>query len=76
MSFAIEEGYAPGCIGRVVQLHADYYARSSGFGVRFEAKVAQELARFCSAFFRLMHQSPGSTWGTAVQEQRFVRECP
>jgi len=160
MTFAIEEGYAPGCIGRVAQLHAEYYASSSGFGVRFEAKVAQDLAQFCAAFdagrdglwlvrdaqiegsiaidgsraaeegahlrwfitsdalrgqgvgkrllqralafadtqgypsvylwtfagldaarhlyeshgFRLVQQSPGATWGTAVQEQRFVRE--
>lgn len=26
--------------------------------------------------FRLVQQNPGSTWGTAVQEQRFVRERP
>ena len=159
MTFAIEEGYSPGCIGRIAQLHAQHYARSSGFGVLFEAKVAQDLARFCTAFeperdglwlarapeiegsiaidgsracedgahlrwfitsdvlrgqgvgrlllaralafvdargyrsvhlstfagldaarhlyeshgFRLVQQSPGSTWGTAVDEQRFVR---
>jgi GNAT superfamily N-acetyltransferase len=162
MAVVIEEAYVAGCIGRVVQLHAEYYARRSGFGVHFEAKVAQELAQFCARFepgrdglwlardaqiegsiaidganaaqagahlrwfitsdtlrgqgvgkqllqralafadaqayrsvylwtfagldaarhlyeshgFRLVQQSPGSSWGTAVQEQRFVRERP
>ena len=36
----IHLGYRPGCIGRVVELHAGYYARTAGFGVSFEAKVA------------------------------------
>jgi GNAT superfamily N-acetyltransferase len=40
-------GYLPGCIGRIVALHATYYARTVGFGVAFEAKVAAELAQFC-----------------------------
>jgi GNAT superfamily N-acetyltransferase len=47
---AISEGYVPGCIGRIAQLHAMYYARQSGFGVDFEAKVASELAAFCMSF--------------------------
>ena len=33
-------GYIPGCIGRIARLHADYYARTAGFGIEFEAKVA------------------------------------
>jgi GNAT superfamily N-acetyltransferase len=40
-------GYVPGCIGRIAELHAAYYARAVGFGVSFEAKVASELAEFC-----------------------------
>ncbi len=40
-------GYLPGCIGRIAELHATYYAREVGFGVPFEAKVAAELAEFC-----------------------------
>ena len=40
-------GYRPGCIGRVVEMHGTYYARTVGFGVAFEAKVAAELADFC-----------------------------
>ncbi|MBL8384647.1 MAG: GNAT family N-acetyltransferase [Burkholderiales bacterium] len=43
----IREGYVPGCIGRIAQLHATYYAAHAGFGAAFEAKVASELAAFC-----------------------------
>ncbi len=46
-------GYLPGCIGRIIELHASYYSRAFGFGVSFEAKVATELAQFCS------HYMPG-----------------
>jgi GNAT superfamily N-acetyltransferase len=48
MSFTLEQGYLPGVIGRIAELHARYYARSNGFGVAFEAKVARELAEFCA----------------------------
>jgi GNAT superfamily N-acetyltransferase len=48
----IEEGYAAGCIGRIAQLHAAYYAASNGFGVTFEARVARELADFCLRYQR------------------------
>ena len=46
----IHAGYLPGCIGRVVEMHATYYARTVGFGAAFEAKVATELAAFCLRF--------------------------
>lgn len=46
----ISEGYVPGCIGRVAQLHATYYAQASGFGVDFEAQVATEMSRFPLAY--------------------------
>jgi hypothetical protein len=39
----ISKGYAPGAIGRVVEMHGDYYARHWGFGVFFEAKAAMLL---------------------------------
>src|SRR6185369_14769613 len=39
--------YVPGCIGRVTQMHVDFYSAHAGFGLDFEAKVATELARFC-----------------------------
>lgn len=50
MAISIRTGYTPGCIGRIAQLHATYYAEASGFGVTFEAKVARELADFCHNF--------------------------
>lgn len=50
MTVTIHGGYLPGCIGRIVGMHADYYSREAGFGVAFEAKVARELAAFCEAF--------------------------
>jgi GNAT superfamily N-acetyltransferase len=50
MQPTISEGYLPGCIGRVAQLHAAYYSQSNGFGVEFEAKVAKELADFCRSY--------------------------
>lgn len=46
MTLTIHQGYAPGCIGRITELHADYYSRLVGFGLRFEAKVASGLAAF------------------------------
>src|SRR3954447_709680 len=50
MSVTITEGYIPGCIGRIAQLHAAYYSATNGFGVAFEAKVARELADFCQSY--------------------------
>jgi RimJ/RimL family protein N-acetyltransferase len=43
-------GYQPGAIGRVTELHADYYSNNSGFGLFFEAKVATEMSEFLSRF--------------------------
>ncbi|MBL0944864.1 MAG: GNAT family N-acetyltransferase [Hydrogenophaga sp.] len=50
MAFAIHRGYLPGCIGRIAELHARYYAGASGFGLAFEAQVASELAAFCTRY--------------------------
>jgi GNAT superfamily N-acetyltransferase len=50
MTFVITEGYIPGCIGRIVQLHAAYYSHVASFGVAFESKVATELAEFCTRY--------------------------
>lgn len=50
MNVSITQGYVPGTIGRITELHADYYSRHWGFGVYFEAKVARELAEFISRF--------------------------
>ena len=40
------DGYRPGCLADIVGLHARYYSKNWGFGLKFEAKVASELAEF------------------------------
>jgi GNAT superfamily N-acetyltransferase len=44
------QGYVPGAIGRIVELHALYYGQSWRFGLVFEAKVASGLSAFLSQF--------------------------
>jgi uncharacterized protein YhfF/GNAT superfamily N-acetyltransferase len=46
----IVPGWLPGAIGAIAAMHARFYAREHGFGVRFEAKVAAECAEFCARF--------------------------
>jgi GNAT superfamily N-acetyltransferase len=46
MSVDIAEGYRPGAIGRITELHGAYYQEHAGFGVIFEARVATALAEF------------------------------
>jgi GNAT superfamily N-acetyltransferase len=46
----IAQGYVPGSLGRVVELHGSYYHEHWGFGFFFEAKVAAELAAFLSRY--------------------------
>jgi len=43
----IVRGYRQGIIARITQMHALYYARTSGFGQRFESVVAGGLVAFC-----------------------------
>jgi DNA-binding MarR family transcriptional regulator/GNAT superfamily N-acetyltransferase len=44
----IRTGYRPGLIARITQMHIDYYARTAGYGQRFETVVATGLAEFCN----------------------------
>jgi GNAT superfamily N-acetyltransferase len=44
------EGYRPGALGRVTEMHAAYYATKWGFGLYFERKVAREMAEFLGRF--------------------------
>ncbi len=46
MSETILKGYLPGAIGRIVELHANYYSLNWGFGLFFEARVAKEMSEF------------------------------
>jgi len=50
--FTIENGYIPGVIGRITELHSTYYHDQWGFGLYFEAKVATELSEFLRRFDR------------------------
>lgn len=45
-AITIETGYRPGALARCTEMHAQYYARTAGFGRPFEAKVAAGLAEF------------------------------
>ncbi|WP_236635898.1 bifunctional helix-turn-helix transcriptional regulator/GNAT family N-acetyltransferase [Paracoccus aminophilus] len=46
--FEILPGYQTGVIASITQMHAQYYARTSGFGRVFETVVAGGLAEFVS----------------------------
>lgn len=54
----IGKGYVPGSIGRVAELHSDYYHAHWNFGLFFEAKVAVEL----SEFFKRYDDAPDGFW--------------
>lgn len=45
-NFKLVAGYLPGLIGRVAELHSQYYSKNWGFHSYFEAKVATELSSF------------------------------
>ena len=42
----IKEGYFPGVVGRVTQMHAQYYSANYGFGEYFERQVATAVSEF------------------------------
>jgi len=58
MSLEIAQGYAPGAIGRITELHGTYYRQHAGFGLYFESKVACEL----SAFVRRYNSARDGIW--------------
>lgn len=43
-------GYVPGILGRITQLHAEYYSTHWGFGIFFESRVASDLAQFLERY--------------------------
>jgi len=57
------DGYRPGALGRVAELHATYYHRQWGFGLFFEAKVASGLAEFLGR----MDPEKDSFWGAYLE---------
>jgi GNAT superfamily N-acetyltransferase len=54
----IVEGYRPGALGRLIEMHGVYYAREWDFGPFFEAKVASEAA----AFFQRYDPKTDNAW--------------
>lgn len=42
----IKEGYFPGIVGRVTQMHAQYYSANYGFGDYFERQVSNAVSEF------------------------------
>lgn len=46
----IHEGYKPGCIARIVDLHIQYYEANWGFGLAFEAGVSEGLGSFVKRY--------------------------
>jgi len=50
MNEGVLTGYLPGALGRIVELHANYYHLDWGFGLFFEARVAKEMSEFLSRF--------------------------
>ncbi|UXS34177.1 winged helix-turn-helix transcriptional regulator [Agrobacterium tumefaciens] len=63
----IVEGYRPGLIARITQMHALYYARTSGFGQRFESVVAEGLASFCNRL-----ENPKNAIWVAMRGQEII----
>lgn len=64
---SIVTGYQTGLIARVTEIHACYYARTSGFGQRFESVVAGGLAAFCDRL-----SNPRNCIWAAVRDGRVV----
>ena len=63
----IARGYRPGIIGRIVEMHADYYARHSNFGQPFESLVASDMAELMGS----LHNPRNEVW-VALDGQRIV----
>jgi len=63
----IVEGYRPGSIGRVAEMHARYYSRHAGLGAFFEQRVAVGMADLTSRLGR-----PTNAIWTAVANGRIV----
>jgi len=49
-NFRTATGYQPGIVGRVTELHAQYYAEHWSFDHFFETKIATELSNFITHY--------------------------
>ena len=50
LTISYVEGFKPGYLGHIAQLHGEYYAKVWGSGVGFEAIMARELSEFWERF--------------------------
>jgi GNAT superfamily N-acetyltransferase len=50
VNVTVEEGYRPGCIGWVVQMHGRVYVGDAKWSAAFESIVAHEIATFFEQF--------------------------
>ncbi|HHU4070918.1 TPA: bifunctional helix-turn-helix transcriptional regulator/GNAT family N-acetyltransferase [Klebsiella quasipneumoniae] len=60
-------GYQPGAIGRIAQMHGEYYDRNHDFGAFFEGKVASGVAEFATRL-----SSPVNQIWLAMREGKIV----
>lgn len=63
----VEEGYAPGLVGRVTEMQIACYADLLGFGAPFESRVAGEMAEFVTRL-----ESPDNAIWRAETDGRIV----
>jgi GNAT superfamily N-acetyltransferase len=56
-------GYIPGAIGRIVELHGNYYHKHWGFGLFFESMVATGL----SEFLRRRNEAQDGFWVAHIE---------
>lgn len=66
-SVDIHEGFLPGAIGRIAEMHGRYYAREWGMPPYFEARVASGMAEFVQRLDR-----PGNQLWLALQSGEIV----
>ncbi len=65
-SVAIAQGYVPGLIGRIVEMHAAYYSRQVGFGAAFETKVVGGLSEFVTRLGKPENAIWRAEWGGQI----------
>lgn len=63
----IARGYRPGIIGRIVEMHACYYAKHANFGQPFESLVASDMAELMGR----LHNPRNEVW-VALEGERIV----
>lgn len=61
----IVSGYRAGMIGRIAEMHGNYYSKNYGFGHFFEGKVASSLAEFSER----VHQECNNIWLAIYNDQ-------